>query len=339
MLINKERTLTEKVLERGTLNGRIGQGVYKFPKSIDSLVYLSCLMILDPEFQSRPNRQMLMDGKMGYVGVGVVEDAAFVYVTVVVAEDFEDKKGAEWAEKKVVLKKENIAALEKDKERFSELFKGAEDEDGFEQKEKSDGTDNARNPNASKDLSLPSEDNYEIDENDRRKSVERAQPPIEKERYKSETNETSEEEGTNNNESVRELKSRAEDKDSNEENYQKSVASNKKEISEDYSGNMYSEDDFGDGDYDSSSELGYFDDDDDDMNTGLAVKSAQSLHKKGLSQKIKHKEMLKHETSKKEHGSGENSAASRVIHRKSNLKRFEHLLDTINELKDSLVKH
>lgn len=338
MLINKERTLTEKVLERGTLSGRIGQGVYKFPKSIDSLVYLSCLMILDPEFQSRPNRQMLMDGKMGYVGVGVVEDAAFVYVTVVVAEDFEDKKGAEWAEKKVVLKKENIAALEKDKERFSELFKGSEDEDGFEQKEKRDGTDDAGNPSGSKELSFPSEDNYEVDENERRKSGKRGHPSLEKEEYKSEKREKRKEAETQSEESVREVKSRDEEQDSNEETFPKSVKSKKKEMSEEYSGNMYSEDDLGDGDYDSSSELGYFDDDD-DLNTGLAVKSAQSLHKKGLSQKIKNKEMLKHEKSKKQHGSDRNSAASRVIHKKSNLKRFEHLLDTINELKDSLVKH
>lgn len=161
LIFDSNDTLSQMAQKAGQVRGRVGQAVFRFPRAIDSLVYSGSLALLDWMFSSRPNRKLLLDASMGYMGVGVVEDAKFNYITFLLVEEFKEGKGGgpELGEEKQI-----VEALEKDRQRFAELFKESEEEN---QKAK----ESASNETESENESESEDSDFEDDKVEARKKV------------------------------------------------------------------------------------------------------------------------------------------------------------------------
>lgn len=161
LIFDSNDTLSQMAQKAGQVRGRVGQAVFRFPRAIDSLVYSGSLALLDWMFSSRPNRKLLLDASMGYMGVGVVEDAKFNYITFLLVEEFKEGKGGgpELGEEEQI-----VEALEKDRQRFAELFKESEEEN---QK----GKESASNETESESESESEDSDFEDDKRETQKKV------------------------------------------------------------------------------------------------------------------------------------------------------------------------
>ena len=126
LIFDSNDTLSQLVQKSGQVRGLVGQAVFRFPRSIDSLVYSGSLALLDWMFVSRPNRKMLLHPKMKHIGAGIVEDSNFNYVTFLLVEEYRENK--ERVEKLEDQENQIVEALERDRLRFTELFKESEEE-------------------------------------------------------------------------------------------------------------------------------------------------------------------------------------------------------------------